>query len=173
MSTGSHSYNGRRTERNKAMFMPPGTAYVYIIYGTHHCLNISSDGEGAAVLIRAVEPLEGLEAMRQRRGAKRKDRGAGIKDWDLCSGPANICQGMNISKDSFDGKDLMDESTGLWLEDTADATADWVISAPRVGIDYAGPEWASKPLRFYLMSSKSVTTRDKSAEVAVSATASV
>ena len=150
------------------MFMPPGTAYVYIIYGTHHCLNISSNGEGAAVLIRAAEPLEGLDVMRHQRGVKRKDGGAGIKDYKLCSGPSNLCQAMDITRDSFNGRDLMTASSGLWLETSADSAADWVVSAPRVGIDYAGAEWASKPLRFYLYSSKSVSVRNREADKAVS-----
>ena len=153
------------------MFMSPGTAYVYKIYGIHHCLNISSKGDGAAVLIRAVEPLEGLEIMRQQRGLKRKDGGAGIKDWQLCTGPANLCQAMNISKDMIDGTTLTNSanSSGLWLE-TSDMNViadDWIVSTSRIGIDYAGPEWASKPLRFYLMMSRSVSVRDKAVEAAV------
>lgn len=167
MLLGSHSYKGRRTERNKAMFMPPGTAYVYTIYGTHQCFNISSNGEGAAVLIRAAEPLEGLDIMRQRRGTKRKDGGAGIKDYELCSGPANLCQAMDITKEMFNGRDLTAPTSGLWLEASADSAADWTVSAPRIGIDYAGIDWASKPLRFYLYNSKSVSVRNREADRAV------
>jgi DNA-3-methyladenine glycosylase len=149
------------------MFMPPGTAYVYTIYGTHQCFNISSNGEGAAVLIRAAEPLEGLDIMRQRRGTKRKDGGAGIKDYELCSGPANLCQAMDITKEMFNGRDLTAPTSGLWLEASADSAADWTVSAPRIGIDYAGIDWASKPLRFYLYNSKSVSVRNREADRAV------
>lgn len=63
----SHSYNGRQTPRNEPMFMPPGTSYVYMTYGIYHCFNISAAEPGAAVLIRALEPLEGLDIMRQLR----------------------------------------------------------------------------------------------------------
>lgn len=63
----SHSYNGRQTPRNEPMFMPPGTSYVYMTYGMYHCFNISAAEPGAAVLIRALEPLEGLDFMRQLR----------------------------------------------------------------------------------------------------------
>lgn len=60
----SHSYNGKQTPRNEPMFMPPGTAYVYLTYGMYHCFNISAAEPGAAVLIRALEPIEGLDCMR-------------------------------------------------------------------------------------------------------------
>ena len=74
-----------RSEWNAAMFMPPGTAYVYAIYGIHCCFNVSSQGKGAAVLVRALQPVSGEERMRQRRPAAKKTR-------DLCNGPAKLCQ---------------------------------------------------------------------------------
>ena len=67
------------------MFMPPGTSYVYAIYGMHCCFNISSRGDGTAVLVRALEPVGGVEGMKQRRPVAKKT-------WDLCSGPAKLCQ---------------------------------------------------------------------------------
>lgn len=70
---------------------PPGTAYVYSIYGMHCCFDVSSYGDGAAVLVRALEPVAGQEVMRGRRGGARKET-------DLCNGPAKLCQAMGISK---------------------------------------------------------------------------
>ena len=72
----------------------PGTAYVYSIYGMHSCFNVSSRGEGAAVLVRALQPGAGLEVMRARRGGGRGVR----KNSDLCNGPGKLCQAMGITK---------------------------------------------------------------------------
>ena len=95
----SHSYNGRRTDRNEAMYMKPGTCYVYSIYGVHCCVNISSLGEGAAVLVRALEPTAGEELMKKRRKSAKKSR-------DLCSGPSKLCQALDIIRSRHDKIDL-------------------------------------------------------------------
>lgn len=146
----AHSYNGKKTERNAAMFMPPGTAYVYSIYGMHCCFNISSRGDGAAVLVRALEPVAGTEVMREKRKAAKKDK-------DLCSGPAKLCQAMSIDK-SCNKVDLV-SSNHLWVEPAASAieSAD-IVKSTRVGIDYAG-EWAKKPLRFYIKGNSCVSKK--------------
>lgn len=137
----AHSYNGRKTERNAAMFMQPGTAYVYSIYGIHHCFNISSHGEGAAVLVRALEPVEGVETMRAKRKAAKKDK-------DLCSGPAKLCQALDINK-LCDKVDLV-SSDCLWVEPGTKPLSDAdIIKSARIGVDYA-EEWAKKSLRFYI-----------------------
>lgn len=113
----AHSYNGRRSRANAAMYMvsegegegqhvtvyilylqAPGTAYVYSIYGMHCCFNVSSQGEGAAVLVRALCPVAGLETMRSRRGWKEGGKGKQRKDSDLCNGPGKLCQAMGITK---------------------------------------------------------------------------
>lgn len=142
----AHSYNGRRTARNEAMFMSPGTCYVYSIYGIHCCMNISSGGEGAAVLIRALEPLEGVEEMRKRREKCKKD-------FDLCRGPAKLCQAMGISKTH----NMLDISIAMeiWVESDG-FEPDEITACPRVGIDYA-EEWVDTPLRFYTTGNKCVS----------------
>ena len=148
----AHSYNGKRTERNMATFMQPGTAYVYSIYGMHCCFNISSNGEGAAVLVRALEPLQGAENMRERRKAAKKDK-------DLCSGPAKLCQAMGIDK-SCNKVDLV-SCDSLWVEPRATTTpindVD-IVRSVRIGVDYA-EEWAKKPLRFYIKGNPCVSKK--------------
>ena len=136
----SHSYNGKRTERNEAMYMSPGTAYVYSIYGVHRCFNVSSRGGGAAVLIRALEPLGGVAAMFERRKS--------AKERDLCNGPAKLCRALGIDK-TCNKTDLI-SSQDLWVELGGEA-GPWseVVESGRVGVEYAGAEWAGKPLRFY------------------------
>ena len=150
----AHSYNGKKTERNTAMYMQPGTAYVYSIYGMHCCFNISSDGEGAAVLIRALEPFEAVAFMHMQ--AKRKTV---KKDQDLCNGPAKLCQAMGIDK-SYNREDLVLCDT-LWVEPRGEATplSDTdIVKSARIGVDYA-EEWARKPLRFYIKGNQCVSKK--------------
>ncbi|XP_062999013.1 DNA-3-methyladenine glycosylase [Elgaria multicarinata webbii] len=159
--TASHSRGGRRTARNVAMFMPPGTLYVYQIYGIYFCMNISSRGEGAAVLLRALEPLQGLEAMRERRLAQRKGAAHPVKDRQLCNGPSKLCQALAIDK-GFDQKDLVG-SPAVWLEPGLQPPAEALVCTSRVGIS---GEWAHQPLRFYIRGNACVSTTDKKAEAA-------
>ena len=130
-----HSFRGR-TKRNAVMFGPGGHAYVYFIYGFYHCLNVVTLGEGEpeAVLIRALEPVEGQELMR----TNRKGRP------NLCNGPGVLCQALGIDR-SFNGH-------ALWLKPLqicpgALLTDEHIASTPRIGVDYAG-EAAAWPLRF-------------------------
>jgi DNA-3-methyladenine glycosylase len=142
----SHARAGL-TRRTAPMFGPPGHAYVYLVYGLHHCLNVVSGpgGSAGAVLIRAVAPVDGLDAMRRRRG------GTGGAAALLAAGPARLCQALAIDR-TLDGHDL---TTGrdLWITgaDAATAarmTAAGVVSGPRVGVAYAGDDWAARPWRF-------------------------
>ncbi|XP_058537025.1 DNA-3-methyladenine glycosylase [Ochotona princeps] len=159
----AHSRGGRQTPRNRGMFMRPGTLYVYIIYGMYCCMNVSSRGDGACVLLRALEPLGGLDAMRQLRCALRKGTtGRTLKDRELCSGPSKLCQALAIDK-SFDQRDLAQDEA-LWLErSTPGPGVPTVVAATRVGIGQAG-EWAQKPLRFYIQGSPWVSVVDRMAE---------
>jgi len=103
----SHAYRGR-TARNGTMFLKRGHAYVYLIYGISHCLNVSSEpaGTGAAVLIRAAQPLLGLEFMERRRGTK--------VHTDLARGPGRLAQAFALDR-SHDGLDLFARAGALWL----------------------------------------------------------
>ena len=142
----SHAFRGM-TRRNRAMFGPPLHAYVYFIYGANWCLNITSEapGVGAAVLVRACEPLLGLAAMRALRG--RPD----LKDHDLARGPGNLCRSFAIGPE-FDGTDLAADPL-LWI--AGDAAAVAVGVSPRIGITKA----AAEPMRFYARGNPSVSGR--------------
>lgn len=135
----SHAFRGP-TARNRAMFGPPGHAYVYLIYGIHHCLNVVTGpaGAGQAVLIRAVQPLAGIEIMQQRRGRQALQ--------DLCSGPGKLCQAFAIDR-ALDGHDLL-AGAALWLE-PGQSPAAAILSGPRVGV--GGDDLArQRPWRFRL-----------------------
>lgn len=135
----SHAYRGP-TLRNRAMFGPPGHAYVYFIYGNHFCLNVVTGavGDGQAVLIRAIEPLEGIEVMQARR------RRTAVTE--LTNGPGKLCQALAIDR-RLDGHDLTLGET-LWLERGA-PPIEAIATGPRVGV--RGDEAAlAAPWRFYL-----------------------
>ena len=133
----SHSFNGP-TNRNAAMFGPPGRAYVYRSYGLHWCLNVVCGVEpGSAVLIRALEPEHGLDLMRERRGK--------VSDRDLCRGPGRLCQALAITG-ALDGRPL-DAVPFMVLDREAQAE---VITSRRIGITRA----ADTPWRFSLVGSR-------------------
>jgi DNA-3-methyladenine glycosylase len=122
-----HAHRGK-TKRNAVMFGKPGHAYVYFTYGMHYMLNLVTEEEEnpCAVLIRAIEPLTGIEAME----ARRKKRGA-----ELTNGPAKLCQALSIDK-SLNGWDVT-QGSKLWVEDYRKIPAKSIITTPRIGIDYA------------------------------------
>jgi DNA-3-methyladenine glycosylase len=133
----AHSYGGRRTARTEVMFGPPGYAYVFFVYGMHHQMNLVTTEDGAphAVLLRAVEPLVGLELMATRRGLPATDR-------NLTNGPGKLCQAFGIDRGHY-GLDLCEARLFL-----AEGPRGRVLRSPRVGVDYAGV-WAERPWRFY------------------------
>ena len=134
----SHGYRARRTRRNESLFAAPGTAYVYFTYGMHWCLNAVTERAGfpSAVLIRALQPLEGLDIMRRRRG--------GAVDRQLCSGPAKLCQALGVTGRQ-DGVPLTG-SGALRIVRDATRQRKAIITTPRIGITHAA-EW---PLRFLI-----------------------
>lgn len=134
----SHSSKGC-TARNRTMFGPPGHAYVYRIYGLHYCLNAVTQptGRGAAVLIRALEPVRGLDANTR--------------------GPGLLCRALAIDR-SFDGVDLLGADLFVAEPPTLDLNSHGIVRRPRVGVDYAGP-WARRLLRFYLRDNPWVSRR--------------
>ncbi|KAJ9581250.1 hypothetical protein L9F63_023576 [Diploptera punctata] len=146
------------------MYMKPGTLYVYLTYGMYHCFNISSQGPGAAVLLRALEPLEGTEYMKQERKKHKKSeisKAKDLKTQELCNGPAKLCISFNITKEICSEQDLT-VWDGMWIEeDEVSVNPCNIVTSHRIGIDSVGIEWASKPLRFYILGNTSVSKRDK------------
>jgi len=143
----AHSYGGRRTDRVASMYLPGGHAYVYFTYGMHHCANVVAERESkpTAVLLRALEPIEGQPIMRQNRATRMAaDR---LRDTDLCSGPAKLCQALAIDR-QLDGTDLV-TSDALFIERGRAVRSADIVESPRIGIGYA-EEWVDQPLRFHI-----------------------
>ena len=136
----AHSYGGRRTARNEVTYGPGGFAYVFFVYGMYHQLNFVTGptDHPHVVLIRAVEPVEGIEIMRDRRGP--------MKDKNLTSGPGKLCIAFGIDR-SLNGADLTGDR--IWLEDYSFFPDDEISASKRIGIDYAA-EYAEKPWRFWV-----------------------
>jgi DNA-3-methyladenine glycosylase len=142
---GCHARAGH-TARNASMWGPAGHAYVYFTYGMHWCLNIVTEADGypAAVLLRALLPLDGLSQMRRRRGAP------GSKD--LAGGPAKLCQALGIDR-RFDGHDLCAPQATLFLEAGPRIAGRDVIAGPRIGLTRVPEPWRSLPWRFVVQAS--------------------
>jgi len=132
----AHSSKGI-TPRTKIMYGPPGFAYVYLIYGMYHCMNVVTEpeGHGSAVLLRALEPVAHLE--------------------NNTKGPGLLCRAMGIDL-RLNGHDLLSED--LYLEDAGEDATFAIAQRPRIGVDYAG-EWAEKPLRFYIEGNRFVSRK--------------
>ncbi|HJS17674.1 MAG TPA: DNA-3-methyladenine glycosylase [Anaerolineales bacterium] len=126
-----------RTARTAVMFGEPGHAYVYFTYGNHWMLNVVTERAGfpAAVLIRAIQPIEGVDVMLERRN--RRDT----------FGPGKLCQAMAITK-SENGVDLTETTGGLWIEAGVKVPNSLVTKGPRVGLNNTPEPWLSKPWRF-------------------------
>src|ERR1051326_2747432 len=145
----SHARRGLRSTRNESMYMPGGHAYVYFTYGMHWCMNVvTQEADTAeAVLLRAAEPVLGVESMRERRPKAKRDH-------DLMNGPGKLCAALGIDK-TLDGIAL--NSDVLFLTRRGGHLSDDDIAvSPRVGVDNAG-EAAHWPLRFYLRASRHVS----------------
>jgi len=139
----SHAWAGRRTARNRSLYLEGGHAYVYFIYGMHFCLNaVTGEADiGSAVLIRAGEPVEGQEAMAAHRAWKKPPRPG-----DLAGGPGKLCQALAIDR-ALDGVRL--DRGELVLAEGETVEEGEILASPRIGVDYAG-EAATWPLRFTL-----------------------
>ena len=137
----SHTYNNRRTERTEIQFHEGGYAYVYMIYGMYYCFNITVNiaSKPEAVLIRALEPNEGIELMKQRRKAQSLR--------NLCNGPGKLCCAMGITKEHY-GIDLCGDE--LYLID-CERPAPVIMTSPRINIDYA-EEYVNVKWRYYAAS---------------------
>ena len=150
------------TDRNRVMFGPPGIAYVYLVYGMYHCLNVVTEpaARPAALLVRAVEPVTGVAAMRVARAATRP--GIGTRpppDARLAAGPGLVCAAFSIDR-AMTGLDLCDPASPLRLETAPEDEAPPAVEqTPRVGIDYAGEPWAAVPWRFLVTGSPSLSGR--------------
>jgi DNA-3-methyladenine glycosylase len=149
----AHSFGGRRTARNASMFLAGGHAYVYQIYGLHYCLNLvcGPPDDPTAVLIRALEPLEGIATMQSLRPNARQPH-------LLCAGPGNLARALDVDR-ALDGTRL-GRAAALYVEREArpGGLRPRVVATPRIGVAYA-EEWAERPLRFYLEGSPSVSGR--------------
>lgn len=147
----SHAYANKKTKRTETMFKKGGLAYIYLIYGIYYCFNIvtAEENNPHAVLIRAVEPIQGLEIIRENRKIKSK------KIEELTNGPGKLSQALKIDK-NLDGCDLV-KSNKLYLLDNENENEDIKIeAAPRVNIDYA-EEYKDKKWRFYIKENKFIS----------------
>lgn len=145
----SHAYGGRRTKRTETMFGQGGTVYVYFVYGMYYQFNVvtSVPETPHAVLIRALEPVEGLNWMRRRR--------QGQLDLNLTNGPGKLCIALGIDR-KLDCADLLGDQ--VWIEGGKKGPALHIASGPRIGIDYA-KEWIDKPWRYWLKDNPFVSRR--------------
>jgi DNA-3-methyladenine glycosylase len=132
----AHSSRGR-TRRTEVMFGPPGHAYVYLIYGMHHCLNVVTgpEGQASAVLIRAVEPVSNIEGSTK--------------------GPGLVCRALGIDR-ALNGHDLL--SNDFFIAVPQEPAPFAIVTRPRIGVNYAG-EWAEKPLRYYIEGNRFVSRK--------------
>ncbi len=143
----AHSYGGRRTPRNEVMYGPAGHVYVFFVYGMYNQFNVVTGpaDHPHAILIRGVEPVEGIEIMRARRGP--------MKDRNLTSGPGKLCIALGIDR-SLNGEDLLGDR--VWLEEYRKFSTNKIADGKRIGIDYAGDD-AEKPWRFWVKGSHYVS----------------
>jgi DNA-3-methyladenine glycosylase len=140
-----HASRGR-TARTEIMFGPAGYAYVYFIYGVYYCLNIVTEevDHASAVLIRALEPVEGIELMKKRRRTE--------VERNLASGPGKLCQAFAIDK-ALNGVDVC--RSIMYVEDRGEPSSK-ILATPRIGVDYAG-KWKDKRWRFLIRGNEFVS----------------
>jgi DNA-3-methyladenine glycosylase len=139
----SHAAGGRRTNRNEVMYGEGGVSYVYLCYGIHHLFNVVTNKQETphAVLIRALEPIKGIDVMLERTGKKKADN-------TLTKGPGNVSKALGISFKQHSGLSLLSKEIFIAEDDFKLAKKD-VVASPRIGVDYAGED-AKLPYRFYI-----------------------
>ena len=144
-----HAHVGR-TARNAVMYGPPGYAYVYFTYGMHWMLNVVSERQDfpAAVLIRALEPVEGLEVMQAARKV--------ANPIELCRGPAKLTQALRIDR-AMNGVNLCSQRGDLWIEAGKPLPARLIGHGPRIGLGNTPEPWKSKPWRYWVTTSEFVS----------------
>ncbi|MBR3059047.1 MAG: DNA-3-methyladenine glycosylase [Oscillospiraceae bacterium] len=142
-----HAWGGRRSPRLEPLYGPPGHAYIYMIYGMYHCLNVvtKQPGQPECVLIRALEPLAGLELMAARSGRGRPEQ--------LCAGPGRLCRAMGLDR-SLSGVSLL--SGDFFLAEGVSIPGKLILSSPRIGVDYA-EEDKDRPWRYCVKGSPYVS----------------
>lgn len=147
MDKACHAYGYRRTPRTETLFAPPGTAYIYLIYGIYHCLNFVTEREGepSAVLLRGLVPLEGTAEMARRRFGKEPEQLTSYQKKHFLDGPGKVCMALGLTR-SQNGLDLTGEE--LFLADDGSPRPAF-HTGTRIGIDYA-EEAVHFPWRFYL-----------------------
>ncbi|MFN2578304.1 MAG: DNA-3-methyladenine glycosylase [Pyrinomonadaceae bacterium] len=147
----SHAYGGRRTNRTETMYGAGGAAYVYFVYGMYNQFNVVTNVENIphAILVRALEPVEGLEIMRRRR--------RGRSEYELTSGPGRLCLALGIDR-RLDKANLLGDR--VWIEEGVFIPPRQIARGPRVGIDYA-ENWVTKPWRFWIKDSPFVSRSNK------------
>jgi len=149
----SHAYSGRRTRRTEVMYREGGTAYVYLIYGIHHLFNVVTNKRDIphAILVRALEPLEGIPLMLKRTGKVRLDH-------SLTRGPGNLSKAMGLAT-LHTGYSLYEEEIYIG-DDGYRPRKNEIIASPRIGVDYAGED-AALPYRLYVKGNPYVSGKKK------------
>ncbi|SFD60657.1 DNA-3-methyladenine glycosylase [Chitinophaga sp. CF118] len=148
----SHAFGGRRTARTEIMYHPGGTAYVYLCYGIHHLFNIVTNERDIphAILVRAVEPLEGISDMLIRTGKKKAD-------YTLTKGPGNVSKALGLAT-KHTGCTLLHDEIIIASDGFVPPSSD-IAATPRIGVDYAGED-ALLPYRFIVKSSKYISGKN-------------
>lgn len=146
-----HANNGVRTKRTEVMYAEGGHAYVYLCYGIHHLFNVVTNvaDKADAVLIRAVEPIEGIDIMLERRKKAKLEKG-------LSSGPGTLSQALGITTKAHYGKWLLGDE--IWIEEAPNLNDTVIVVSKRIGVDYA-EEDALKPWRFYIKDNKWISRK--------------
>lgn len=150
----SHSAGGRRTNRNEVMYGKGGVAYVYLCYGIHHLFNVVTNEQETphAILIRAIDPIEGIDVMLERTGKEKLDN-------TLTKGPGNVSKALGISFKRHSGHSLFSKDLFIAEDDFVVSRKD-VMASPRIGVGYAGED-ASLPYRFYIKGNPFVSGKPK------------